>query len=441
MKTEFKVLLYLKRNGIGKDGLCPLMGRIMIKGVGNSITQFSCKIKVDPKLWNATSQRCIGKSRQAISTNREIDKMLLLLQRRYDELLEISDDITAVQVRDAFQGMAEKQVTLLGLFQEHNEEYTLRIGVNRAVNTVYQYKHTYRFVTEFLKEKYKVSDIPFKALDEQFIESFELYLRIDRKFQPGTSIGHVQRLKHIAQIAVNRCIVPFSPFKDFSPMKPKQKQRYLTGEELDKLMNTTFDTPNRNFTRDMFLFSVFTGICYCDMRNLTKRNVTRDNEGNLWIETRRQKTGTPENVRLLDIAVRIIRKYRGMAPDGKLFPMLTKESMNIHLKKMAGQCGIDRNLSFHMARHSFASQICLTQGVPIETVSKAMGHKNISTTQRYAKVTNEKVDRDVTDLSREIAGKYELAGIDSAPSTILKDMRCRRKRKDNHSEVGKEVEQ
>ena len=124
MKTEFKVLLYLKRNGIGKDGLCPLMGRIMVKGVSNSITQFSCKIKVDPKLWNATSQRCTGKSRPAISTNREIDKMLLLLQRRYDELLEISDDITAVQVRDAFQGMAQKQVTLLGLFQEHNEEYS-----------------------------------------------------------------------------------------------------------------------------------------------------------------------------------------------------------------------------------------------------------------------------------------------------------------------------
>ena len=297
------------------------------------------------------------------------------------------------------------------------------------MSTVYQYKHTYRFVADFLEKKYKVSDIPFKALDEHFMEAFELYLRIDLNFQPGTSIGHVQRLKHIAQIAVNRCILPFSPFKDFSPVKPKQKQMYLTREELDRLMNTTFDTPNRNFTRDMFLFSVFTGICYCDMRNLTEKNVTRDSDGNLWIETRRQKTGTPENVRLLDIAVRIIEKYRGMDSGGKLFPMLTKESMNIHLKKMAVQCDITRNLSFHMARHSFASQICLSQGVPIETVSKAMGHKNISTTQRYAKVTNEKVDMDVTDLSHKIIGKYELAGIDSAPSTVFKDMSRRKTRR------------
>lgn len=287
-----------------------------------------------------------------------------------------------------------------------------------------------------------MSDIPFKALDESFIEAFELYLRIDRKFQTGTSIGHVQRLKHIAQIAVNRAVMPFSPFKNFSPMKPEQKQRYLTREELDKLMGTTFDTPNRNFTRDMFLFSVFTGICYCDMRNLTEKNVVRDYEGNLWIETRRQKTGIPENVRLLDIAVKIMEKYRGMAPEGKLFPMLTKESMNIHLKKMAVQCGIDRNLSFHMARHSFASQVCLSQGVPIETVSKAMGHRNISTTQRYAKVTNEKVDRDVTALSHEITGKYTLSGIDLPPSTILKDMGLReqrRKEKNTGSNSGKEV--
>ena len=171
-------------------------------------------------------------------------------------------------------------------------------------------------------------------------------------------------------------------------------------------MGTTFDTPNRNFTRDMFLFSVFTGICYCDMRNLTEKNVVRDHEGNLWIETRRQKTGTPENVRLLDIAIEIMKKYRGVAPDGKLFPMLTKESMNIHLKKMAAQCGIDRNLSFHMARHSFASQICLSQGVPIVTV-----------------------------LEHEITGKYTLSGIDQPPSTILKDMSLREIRRRERKEI------
>lgn len=351
MKTEFKMLLYLKRNGQDTEGLCPLMGRITVKGKTNSVAQFACKFKVNPNLWNATSQRCTGKSKVAVYTNREIEKMLLLLRQRYNELLDMKADITAEEIKNTFQGIATAQATLLGLFREHNEEYALRVGVNRKENSFYQYRNTYHHVAGYITDKYKVSDIPVKALDESFIESFELYLRIDKGMQTGSSIGHVQRLKHIVQTAVYRGILSFNPFKEFTALKPKQKQLYLTREELEKLMTTTFDMPNRNFTRDMFLFSAFTGICYCDMCNLRESNIVKADDGSLWIETKRQKTGTPENVRLLDIAITIIEKYKGMAPDGKLFPMLHNTSFNPHLKKIAKQCGIDRNLCFHTARH------------------------------------------------------------------------------------------
>ena len=428
MKTEFKVLLYLKRNGQDAEGLCPLMGRITVKGKTNSVAQFACKFKVNPNLWNATSQRCTGKSKVAVYTNREIEKMLLLLRQRYNELLDMKADITAEEIKNTFQGIATAQATLLGLFREHNEEYALRVGVNRKENSFYQYKNTYHHVAGYITDKYKVSDIPVKALDGSFIESFELYLRIDKGMQTGSSIGHVQRLKHIVQTAVYRGILSFNPFKEFTPLKPKQKQLYLTREELEKLLTTTFDTPNRNFTRDMFLFSAFTGICYCDMCNLRESNIVKADDGSLWIETKRQKTGTPENVRLLDIAITIIEKYKGMAPDGKLFPMLHNTSFNPHLKKIAKQCGIDRNLCFHQARHTFASVVCISQGVPIETVSKIMGHRNISTTQRYAKITQEKIDRDVTALSFNIEDKFTLQGIDSEPSHILKDVSRRKYR-------------
>lgn len=159
-----------------------------------------------------------------------------------------------------------------------------------------------------------------------------------------------------------------------------------------------------------------------------RSNIVKADDGSLWIETKRQKTGTPENVRLLDIAITIIEKYKGMAPDGKLFPMLHNTSFNPHLKKIAKQCGIDRNLCFHQARHTFASVVCISQGVPIETVSKIMGHRNISTTQRYAKITQEKIDRDVTALSFNIEDKFTLQGIDSEPSHILKDVSRRKYR-------------
>jgi integrase len=387
MKTELKVLLYLKRNEQDADGLCPLMGKITIRGKQNSTTQFGCKIKVNPVLWNSTSQRCTGKSRIAADTNKEIESRLLLLRQRFNELYEINDDVSALDLKNAFQGIASAQATLLGLFREHNEEYALRVGVNRTAGTFYEYKNTYRILSGFIETKYKVSDMAIKALDSSFIEAFDMYLRIDLRHMPNTIHGHIVRLKRVVRMAVYKGIITIHPFHDFSPEKPEKKQLYLTEEELSKLMNTTFDTPNRNFTRDMFLFSVFTGICYCDMRNLTTDHLIKDGWGRLWIETTRQKTKTPENVLLLDVALKLIEKYKGMAERGKLFPMLTKESMNPHLKKIAKQCGITRNLSFHMARHSFASLIALEEGVPIETIRLMLGHSNIKITQLYAHVT------------------------------------------------------
>jgi integrase len=383
---------------------------------------------VNPQLWNATAQRCTGKSRVAVTTNRRIESLLLLLRARFDELRELNESVSALDVKNAFQGIAAAQATLLGLFEEHNADYALRVGVNRSANSYYQYCNTCRILSEFIRIKYRVSDVSVKSLDCTFIEAFDFYLRVNRRQKPATIIGHINRLKSITYLAIYKGILTIHPFMGFSPEKPERKSLHLTADEFSRLMNTTFDTPNRNFTRDMFLFSSFTGICYCDMCNLTETNVTKDRDGNLWIETFRQKTQTPENVRLLDVAEKLIEKYRGMAPDGKLFPMLMNTSINPHLKKIAKQCGIQRRLTFHASRHTFGSLVCLSQGVPIETVSRAMGHKNITTTQRYAKVTHDKIDRDVSALGATIDGMYTLAGIDAPPSQILKDMSRRKVR-------------
>ncbi|MFT4224142.1 phage integrase SAM-like domain-containing protein, partial [Dysgonomonas sp.] len=272
MKTELKVLLYLKRNERDAAGFCPLMGKITLKGKQHSTAQFACKIRVNPEIWNSTSQRCTGKSRLAIRTNKEIESRLLLIRRRFDELCDTGDSFTALDVKNAFQGIASAQATLLGLFTGHNQEYALRVGVNRTAGTFYEYKNTYRIVSGFIKAKYKVSDVAVKALDSSFIEAFDLHLRTVLKQKPNTIHGHIVRLKRIVRMALHKGIITVHPFEGFSPEKPEKRQLYLTEEELSRLMKTTFDTPNRNFTRDMFLFSVFTGICYCDMRNLSQVN-------------------------------------------------------------------------------------------------------------------------------------------------------------------------
>lgn len=428
MKTELKVLLYLKRNGQDKDGLCPLMGKITIKGETNSTAQFGCKIKVSPTLWNATSQRCTGKSKAAITTNREIENLLLRLRGRFDELCKTSDTVTADNVKTFSQAMASVQLTLMKIISEHNEEYASRVGVNRDKSSYKHYLRLHCLLSEFLKAKYKVSDVPVQQLDLDFIEAFDMYLRIEKKHKPNTRLGFFKCLKAIMNAAVRRGILPYNPFKGYEAEKPEEKIQYLNMDEIKSIMSVQLKKPNQKFTRDMFIFSCFTGICYCDLCNLKRSNLFKAEDGSLWIKTTRQKTGTAENVRLMDIPIRIINKYEGTATGEKLFPMLTHGSITLHLKKIAALCGIKRNITFHQARHSFASVVCLSLGVPIETVSKVMGHKNITTTQHYAKVTYDKIDRDITHLRSDIGCKYQLKGIDQAPSRIMKDMSRRKTR-------------
>lgn len=428
MKTEMKVLLYLKRNEQNGNGLCPLMGKITVKGKTNSTAQFGCKIKVDADLWNATSQRCMGKSRVAVKTNKEIESLLLLLRTRFEELIGASEWVSAIEVKNAFQGGATTQMTLLQLFHEHNEEYAQRVGVNRNKKSYYNYTNLYRILSEFLRTKLNVSDVSLKQIDASFAEGFDMFLRIDKRYQAATLSKQFRCLKVVLKSAVYRGLLPFNPLTGYVLPKLEQKQRHLTADELDRIISTPLDTPNRIFTRDMFVFSTFTGICYCDMCNLTVANVKKAEDGSLWIKTLRQKTGTPEVVRLMDIAITIIKKYEGVAAGGKLFPMLTNGSMRKHLKKIALICGINRNLTYHQSRHSFASIVCLSQGVPIETVSKVMGHRNLSTTQHYAKVTHEKIDKDVSCLHSTIEGKFVLQGATNSPSRILKDMSRRKPR-------------
>ena len=428
MKTEMKVLLYLKRNGQNEQGMCPLMGRISIKGRCNSTAHFSCKVKVNPKLWNATSQRCTGKSKVATTTNREIEKMLLLLRYRFEEMVEEGKTFSAEDLKNAFQGIASVQMTLLRLYRIHNEEFALRVGVNRSDSSYYQYTLKYRRLEEYIKTRKHVSDIPLKQLDMNFIEEYDLYMQKECRFKPATKLGHLKALSKLMNMAAYRGLVPSNPFKGFKTQKPEQKKRYLEMDELKKIMSVELTKPNCILTRDLFVFSAFTGICYCDMCNLKDSNLVQMADGTYWINTNRQKTGTPENVRLMDIPLAIVRKYKGMAEDGMMFPMLGDGSIRIHLRRIAEKCQFGHYFSFHQARHTFGTTICLSNGIPIETVSKVMGHRNINITQHYAKVTEKKIADDVSGLGSCLESKYSLTGISLPPSHILKDMSRRKPR-------------
>ena len=309
-------------------------------------------------------------------------------------------------MKNTFQGIVTAQKTLLILFGEMMEDFKGRIGIDRAQSTYKQYEVLYKQLKQFLREEYHVGDIPLTELDLPFIEALNFFFRVKRRMKPRTVKARIVLLNRVIHLALHRRIITRSPFDGFELEKTVLKNKSLTNDELDLLMQTPLKSGTQRFIRDMFLFSTFTGLAYADLHKLSWKDIITEDDGSLWISANKQKSHTEFNVKLLNIPIQIMEYYKGLAPDGKVFPHMSLGQVNVGLKRIARNCGINRCLSYHMARYTFASQICLSQGVPIESVSRMLGHKHIQTTQRYARLNNEKIGNDIQQLSARLATKF-----------------------------------
>ncbi|GAB6395196.1 MAG: Tyrosine recombinase XerC [Bacteroidales bacterium] len=382
MNENLKVSFYLKRerksekSGDAANPDFPIVGKIII---GKSIAQFSSKLKVDERLWSVKSGRATGKIRIATELNREIDKINLSIHSHYSEILKRTGKVTAQEVKNAFQGIASMQTTLLVLFDEVTQEFYSRVGIDRAQSSYLQYVNTRKHLQHFLKEKYNVWDIPLSQLNSLFIEDFDFYLRVERKLKAASVNGVIVQLLSVARKALHRILISHPPFFGYKLTRPEFAVRSLGSGEFERLVSTPIESPSLNFVRDMFVFASFTGISYIDLKNLTWKEIITEEDGSLWISKTRQKTGIPFNVKLLDIPLQIIDSYRDFSKGGLVFNVYCQVKINKLLKEVAKLCRIDRTLSFHQSRHTFATQVCLSQGVPIESVSKMLGYTDIAT--------------------------------------------------------------
>ena len=406
MRSTFRVLFYVKKGSARPNGDLPLMCRLTVDG---EVKQFSCKMDVPPRLWDVKNGRATGKSVEAMQINLAVDKIRVEVNRRYQELMQSDGYVTAAKLRDAYLGIGVKQETLLKLFEQHNVEYRKKVGFNREVATWKKYCCVCKRVREFLAHTYHREDIPLKELNLTFINDFEYFLRTEKKCRTNTVWGYMIVLKHIVAIARNDGRLPFNPFSGYINSPESVDRGYLSQEEIKAVMN--YKTANKAHARirDLFVFSIFTGLAYADVKGLTTDNLQTMFDGNLWIITRRKKTNTESRIRLLDIPKRIIEKYADQRLDNHVFYMPCNCHCNDILREIGKQCGIKNKLTFHMARHTFATTITLSQGMPIETVSCLLGHTNIKTTQIYAKITNEKISRDMSALTERLGDKYRLA--------------------------------
>jgi Site-specific recombinase XerD len=405
MENELKVLFYLKRNQTKKNGFCPVMGRI---NVGKTMAQFSLKIDADAKLWDAKAGRLKGKSGFANEVNRQIEKINLLIYTRYNETIRLGREISAAELKVLLQGVARAQESLCAYMGKIIDKFAARVGKDRAVSTLTSFRYYQSLLVAFLQTKHKLDDVSFKALNYSFIEEYVHYLRVTRKLSVRTTLGAVGRLRETVSEAIDEGVTGKDPFFSYELESPEIKHRNISREELEKIMAEKFDNETTAITRDMFVFSTFCGLAYIDVKNLTYDNIVKQEDGSYWIMTHRQKTGNASNIRLMEIPLSLIEKYRDNRTDGKVFPMPEYPTVLYHLKKIDKQCKLDKNLSYHVARHTFASLITLSEGVPIETVSKMLGHQDVTTTQTYAEISTEKMLKDILVLSEKINDKYIL---------------------------------
>lgn len=403
-QEDVKVAFYLKKNETNTEGRCPVMGRLT---VGRSESVFSAKMLAPCSLW--TSGRAKGKSAEAVEINRRLDELRASAISIYREQSAVRERVTAEEVKCLLLGMAFGQETLLGYFRSHIEYFEKRVGVNRVAKSVHTYRCAYEHVERFLLKRFRLSDIPFSALDRSFIDRFDLYLRTERQLAPNTIVLYMSRLHTVINKAIAAGIITADPFAGYEPPRSERKRRYLTREELRRLMTTPLPSPRLYLVRDLFLFSCYTGISYGDMCRLTTANLETAEDGTVWIKATREKTNVEFEIPLLDLPCHIINKYRDIMPDGRLLPMYGNSELNKGLKLLAAACGIDRKLTFHMARHTYATEITLSHGVPMETVSRMLGHSRVDTTQIYAQVTDNKIDTDTQSLDKRIAERFTVA--------------------------------
>lgn len=403
MKSTFRILFYLKKGAEKKNGEVTIMARITIDG---KLCQFSTKQSVLPENWNVKAGKAKGKNAHEI--NSVLNNIRASITTIYNNLLQRDNYVTAEKVKNEFLGHSEGCETILHFFQKHNEDVKKLVGVTKSAATYQKYEVARKHLTDFIQSRYHVSDIAIRELTPSFIFDYELYLLTAGKCGRNTAAKFLQFLKRLVTMAHDNGIIQRDVFSNFRIRTEQVDRGYLTEEEIKVILQKEMVSERLEHVRDLFIFSCFTGLAYIDVAGLTQKNIRESFDGNLWIMTKRQKTGVNVNVPLLDIPKMILEKYRGKLDNGKILPVISNQKLNTYLKEIADICGIKKNLTFHLARHTFATTTTLAKGVPIETVSKMLGHTNITTTQIYARITNAKISSDMQGLSQKFGAIEKL---------------------------------
>lgn len=402
-RSTFKLLFYLKKNEPKKNGNVPIMGRITIDGIPKT---FATKLEINSDNWDLKHGRVLGKSTQALSLNLILDNIRVRINKIYDDMHKEDGFATAQKVKISFLGVGVMDDAILKVFKVQNDDFERMVSKGkRSQNTYNKYKTVYNHLCDFIRERYYREDMAFRELTSDFIREFDFFLRIDKECTHNTVWVYTMPIIALAELAIKKGLIRKSPFEDYEISMEETDRSYLLKDDVEKVMLLKPSKPQYELVKDLFIFSCFTGLSYIDIQKLKWGNIQSFFDGHQWIISRRKKSDVASNVRLLEIPKHIIEKYRGITGNDYVFEIPTNPTCNTHIKKLMSEAEIitEQKVTFHTARHTFATMF-LTEGVPLESLSKMMGHKNISTTQIYAKITSQKISKDMDLVSHKFAG-------------------------------------
>jgi site-specific recombinase XerD len=399
MEKSFGLFFHLKKNRDFIEGELPVYMRITVDGI---FAEISTKRKCDCNNWNVTAGRMSGKSDTARTFNAYLDTLQQKVFEAKRKLIETDKELTAENIKNLLIGKdTRKKYMVLEVFKYHNDQMAALVNQEYAPGTLDRYKTSYKHTQSFLKWKYKLADVDIDKLNYEFIAEYEFWLKSVRKCGHNTTMKYLANFKKIVIRCLKNGWLQKDPFLGFNMAKREVERTALTEYELEKLSNIKFSIERLEIVKNIFLFSCYSGLAYADVLKLKRSEIAAGIDGEKWIFTKRQKTDVSSRIPLLPAALEIINRFEGhpqCKEKDRVLPVLSNQKMNSYLKEIADACGINKNLTYHIARHTFATTVTLSNGVPIETVSKMLGHRNIKTTQHYAKILDKKISEDMKSL-------------------------------------------
>lgn len=403
MFSTINVIFYPKRKVVKEPKKSIIYARITLDG---KRAEFSTGKQIELARWDADNCRVRGKGPEILVLNRFFDTLKTKCVSIYDELVRNEEYVDADTVKNIFLGKGQKQYMILEIFQDHNDEMESLVGREYSAGTLQRYKAAKSHISDYITHKYQKKDFPLKKLDYEFITGFDYYLKSKKKVSHNTATKYIINFKKIVRIAYANQWIDRDPFFHWSASWKQKEREFLTNEELEAMLKQEFEFERLDTVRDMFLFCCYTGLAFADIEKLTKDDLVKDIKGNKWIKTKRKKTKVLSSIPLLSIPEAIIDKYKEhprVIEKKTLLPVYTNQRTNSYLKEIATACKIKKTLTTHLARHTFATTVTLSNGVPIESVSKMLGHTSLKTTQIYAKVLDRKISDDMEQLKNDPA--------------------------------------